>query len=197
MKKIPICKYCGKLGHYSYNCYQKNKILYQREKERQQKLKEQGLFVEKKRKPLSQSAKREQTERRRLIRNLDKYCSWYVRLNEADKDGFITCITCGKKVYWKQADNCHWLSRRYQKTRWDLRDVHAGCRECNRAKNGNYDSYNKVMKKLLGEDGCAELEQLAHSGRKISTVELNAMLLDYKAKVKNLLKERKEKGWKC
>lgn len=182
--KTPKCKYCGG-KHYTYSCWKKPK-------KRPSKSRSKP-FSKTKRYKVSSS---EKYNRQKLIKELDKYCSWFVRLSESDKNGNICCITCGKKLPWRLADNCHWISRKYQMTRWDLSNVHAGCTVCNRFKNGNYEVYNRVMKKRLGADGCQKLWDKAYSGKKIPTVELSEMLIEIKQKYKDLVDERKKKGWK-
>ena len=138
MKKLPVCKYCGKVGHYEAFCYQKNKILYQRKKEKEK----MGLLPSKtacnpslsvKRYKVSSRKRMSKTEasrRRKLIKELDRLTSLYIRYSYADKSGYVNCYTCGKRLPYRYVDNGHWQSRRYQQTRWDLDNCRPQCRTC-------------------------------------------------------------------
>lgn len=137
----------------------------------------------------------EQKERKKLIKELDKYVSVYVRYTNSDKQGYATCYTCGKRLPWRLVDNGHWQSRRYQKTRWDLSNMRVQCRNCNRYMGGNYQVYTPKIIKELGEEKAEEIKRLAHSGGKVTTEEMRVMLADIKKKLDKETKIRKSKGW--
>ena len=75
--------------------------------------------------------------------------------------------------------------------------VHHNCQLCNRYKNGNYKVYEKKIKMELGEDEVLKLWDKAYDKRKIPTYELEEMLVEIKQKYKDLIHDRKEKGYKC
>ena len=143
MRKLPTCPYCGKIGHYGYQCYQKNRILYQRKKKTTPKpLKTRSnkrLGVKKVN--ISSAKKKDQSLRRKLIKDLDKYCSWYTRLSASDKNGIMTCYCCGTRLPWRLGDCAHYCKRSYMGTRWDLDNLKPNCVTCNRYKNGNYTAF--------------------------------------------------------
>jgi len=70
------------------------------------------------------------------MRKADKVFSEYVRLRDADNQGNIECISCGRKVHWSESDAGHFIDRRHKATRFDERNVNAQCRSCNRFQSG-------------------------------------------------------------
>ena len=59
--------------------------------------------------------------RKSLVKKLDAIFSEYIRLRKANKQGIVTCYTCGKKAYWKGQgmQNGHFMSRKSYSTRWE------------------------------------------------------------------------------
>lgn len=123
--------------------------------------------------------------RSKLIKKLDIVFSKYIRLSNADKNGYCTCVTCGKKSYWEkdQIDAGHFMSRRYMSVRYDKRNVHPQCRYCNRMLAGNIYKYSL----FLGTKLSNELYLQSKEVKKFSSDELEEMISDYTAKVKKLL----------
>lgn len=67
----------------------------------------------------------------KLKKKLDIIFSQYIRLRDADPSGFVYCCTCGKKLFWKEAQNGHWISRNVLITRYNENNCHAQCVGCN------------------------------------------------------------------
>lgn len=204
MKKIKKCSYCGAINsHWSYQCYQKNKILYQRKKEKEKLLGKpsktaSNTGLTQKRHKVSSRKKMpsyEQKERKRLIKELDKYYSIYVRYSASDKNGYTTCYTSGIKLPWRQLDAGHWQSRRYQQTRWDLDNIRPQSRFDNRNLGGNYKVYTPKLTAELGITKVEEIKFKAHNGGKMTTMDMEEKLMEIKKKLNDLIKERKAKGW--
>lgn len=193
MYKRPFCKFCNQYGHYQYQCYRKprKKTLSKTSKTRSKVCLGSKTVV------VSPRKKTEQNKRKKLIKELDKYTSILVRLGAADKNGITTCYTSGERVYWRQLDAGHYISRRFMRTRWDLKNIRPQSVKDNRYLGGNYKVYEKKIKAELGEDEVLKLWDKAYSGKKIPTYELEEMLVEIKQKYKELIRERKEKGYKC
>ena len=66
-----------------------------------------------------------------LTRKLDKIFSEYIRRKYSDKDWNITCISCEKKLHWKESHNCHWISRGNRQYRFDEDNCRPWCAWCN------------------------------------------------------------------
>lgn len=60
----------------------------------------------------------------------------------------FSCFTCGKT---QDLEVGHFVPRRYLATRWDLRNCHLQCIECNRFKNGNLKEYERRLGDLASE----------------------------------------------
>lgn len=65
-----------------------------------------------------------------LKTTLDRWFSLYIRLRDSDANGYSRCISCGKPVYWKEADCGHFINRRHMNTRYDERNCNLQCRNC-------------------------------------------------------------------
>lgn len=66
-----------------------------------------------------------------LIRKADTVTSEYIRRKYADSDGFLTCVTCGQKLHWKDAHCAHYIERAAKATRWLEENLHPACPSCN------------------------------------------------------------------
>jgi len=124
--------------------------------------------------------------RSRIVIKLDTVFSKYIRLSNADKNGYCTCFTCGASAYWKNdgLDAGHFMSRKHYSTRWDERNVKPQCKFCNMYRNGEQYQFSKY----LGEELSEELYILSKKTVKYSNTELNNMAEHYKNLVKELEK---------
>src|SRR6185437_16029981 len=96
-------------------------------------------------KTLSKPKKRKINEKAKL----DKIYSEYIRRNEADAQGNITCY-CGAVVHFKQSDCSHFVPRGCLNLRYDHRNTKASCRKCNRFMGGNLHYYAIYLEKKYG-----------------------------------------------
>lgn len=166
MRKKPSCKNCGGM-HYTYQCWKKKKIV-------------------KTKKVVVRRRSSDSSERQRLIKELDRVTSLYVRQKGMDKNGFNYCYTCGGRYHWKSLDCGHYIKRRYLHTRWDLDNVRPQCQNCNRTLGGNYGVYEKKIANELGKDNVLKLWDKAYDTSKISAVELEQRLKVQKLKLAKL-----------
>lgn len=129
--------------------------------------------------------KAKKSQRSRVIRRLDEAFSKYIRLSNADKDGYCTCVTCGKRGYWQRdiIDAGHFISRKAMATRWDERNVKPQCRYCNRFRNGMQYAFSKY----LGDNLAEELYYKSQKVTKFTIDELEEMYQYYSSKVKSFL----------
>ena len=122
------------------------------------------------------------------VEYLDSIFSNYIRLRDADEDGYVICCNCGKRLHWKEAQNGHYVKRRHQALRWDERNCHAECAECN-----NQDinlGYAKFMVKRYGEDIWDKLQAQKNIHSKIMPHERQIMANNYRKKIAQLKKEK-------
>jgi len=94
----------------------------------------------------------------KLHEKLWKLFSEYIRMSEADENGYCSCITCGCMRYWKRIQAGHFISRGHKYLLYDRRNVHPQCGGCNSFKQGDYARYRKAMILRYGESQVEEME---------------------------------------
>ena len=57
--------------------------------------------------------------RSKLVKKLDVVFSQYIRLSNADNNGYCNCVTCNKTFFWKEIQAGHFMSRKHYSIRWD------------------------------------------------------------------------------
>lgn len=130
-------------------------------------------------------AKRKKPTRSKLVKKLDILFSQFVRLSNADKNGYCTCVTCGKKGHWKDGSMQagHFMSRKHYNTRWDVRNVKPQCVGCNMFKSGEQYKYSIY----LGSELSKELYLQSNKIVKFSNNELQEMIDRYSTELKRLV----------
>lgn len=185
--KTPKCRICGG-PHYAYMCFKNPK----RKTAIKRKYSAYKRGVKPKKDKLLRTEKN--LDRRLLIMELDKYCSWIVRIKASDKNGIVSCYTCGKRLPWKVVHNGHFKSRQFDGTRFDFDNMRPQCEVCNITLHGNIEKYREKLIKEIGEERVDNLN--LKKSRKISTSELKEMLEDLKAQYKELIEEKKTEALK-
>lgn len=125
------------------------------------------------------------------MEKLDKIFSEYIRLRDADVNGYIRCYCCGYPVHWKLAHNGHFFGRRFLGTRFNEENCHACCVPCNTYNNGNLKAYEEHLRREYGDSIIDKLTMLKNTLTKFAPYEIEEMTEEYKQKVKEL---RKGKG---
>lgn len=180
--KEPKCKICGKTGHYAAFCYNAPKKPIKSSPISSYK----RVSATPKPKSISELYKKQTalktpvSQRKRLIQKLDTVFSKYIRLRYA-VEGMVQCVTCGRKDNWKNMDCGHFIPRGRMGTRFDERNCHVQCKDCNQMKSGNMEKYNYYMKVWYGDDVIAEL--LKKSREPLKTYEIQEMITHYREKV--------------
>ena len=119
---------------------------------------------------------------------LDQLFSTYIRLKYADEDGFVLCCNCNRKFHWRDVTNGHFIKRRHRTLRWSELNCHPECAPCNMADiNLGYAEY---MVARYGSDVFSLLATHKNSREKITPQERKIMADNYKAKIKQLKKEK-------
>lgn len=75
----------------------------------------------------------------------DRVFSEYCRLYWADDKWYVTCITSGVKMFWKDSQCWHFISRWVLKYRYDINNCHPQSYAENVMLSGNYKVYTLVM----------------------------------------------------
>lgn len=123
----------------------------------------------------------------------DKWMSKYIRLRDADENGYGRCISCGRIVHWSEADNGHYINRGHLNTRYDEQNCNLQCRNCNRFDEGNKEGYCLGLIAKYGDEVVNHLYLKKHIFRKYSVFELKAIADDYRKRFNEL---KKIKNWK-
>lgn len=114
-----------------------------------------------------------------LEKKLDDVFSEYIRLRDKGKP----CCTCQKPRYLQCG---HYMSRIHKATRWDEKNAHGQCIECNMTKNGMPMAYAKFMIEKYGKEVHDEIVAKAHRFSKMSTFDLGVKIAEYRALIKKL-----------
>lgn len=173
MKNKP-CKHCGSELHLSLKCFKKPV-----------KPPKTAVKVKKAKTPKKKAPTRSQ-----LVKKLDTVYSQYVRLDKSDSNGNVSCVTCGDVMFWKQAQNGHFISRAKYPTRWHDDNCNVQCMRCNVFLKGNYIEYTIYMIDSYGRDYVDELKALSVSGEKMSTPDMKELIEFYKKEVNKLKLEK-------
>lgn len=123
-----------------------------------------------------------------LIKKLDTQVSLYVRLNAADQNGTVKCISCNDKLFWSEADTAHYQDRDNMATRYYLPNLAPACQNCNRF---NHYQHIRLWDEKYTAQERSDLRQKAKSMMKFTRPELEEMIRDFTEKVKAI---RKQKG---
>lgn len=127
-----------------------------------------------------------------LQQRLDRVFSEYIRLRDANENGFCRCATCGAMWRWQIMQNGHYINRQHIKTRYDERNCHSQCSNCNIGLRGNLDRYKRFIIDKYGVKVLEELETAKRVIEKWTVSDYQGKIEYYKAEVNRL---RKEKGF--
>jgi len=122
--------------------------------------------------------------RSRIVKYLDIAFSRYIRLKNADKTGYCTCVTCNREYHYKKIQAGHFMSRKNYSTRWDERNVYPQCYGCNVMQQGKQYEFSLFLGKQVSE----ELLYLSKKIVKFSDIELTEMKKYYENLVQVLEK---------
>jgi len=131
------------------------------------------------------------TKKRSKIVKITKKKVWevfskYIRLSYSDKDGYVICYTCGRKLRWQDADAGHGASGRGNSILFDERLVRPQCTHCNIFLKGNYDVFHAKLIKEYGKNFLDEINRLKKTVKKFTQSELNEKYEHYKKEVEKL-----------
>ena len=122
----------------------------------------------------------------KLKKKLDKYFSLFIRLKDADKNGYNFCYTCNKRDYYKYLQNGHFISRKYLATRYEEQNCRPQCPACNVFRYGEQYRFGQKLGKKIAED----LQLKSKTTVKLMAIDYEEKITYYKAAVKKLLKAK-------
>jgi hypothetical protein len=98
---------------------------------------------------------------RDLVKVLDREYSLWLRMNAADDQGLVRCVTCGALHHWKEITVGHYVSRARISVRWDSRNTAPQCVKCNSYNGGEQFLMRKHLVSIHGEKAIEAMEQWA------------------------------------
>ena len=129
--------------------------------------------------------------RQKLVKDLDKVFSLFIRMRASDEDGYATCFTCGQVKKWKEGDAGHFISRGAYSTRWNETNVQFQDKKCNIFQSGQQYLFSVALNRIYGEGTADALYVMSRQTRKYGAGEIKAMIQIYKDKVEDI---RRDKG---
>jgi len=120
--------------------------------------------------------------RSKLVKKLDTVFSQYIRLSNADNNGYCTCVTCNKTFHWKAIQAGHFMSRKHYSIRWDERNVKPQCVACNVYRAGEQYKYSLFLGKEVSNVLYLQSKEIV----KFTNYELEDMINDYSERLKKI-----------
>lgn len=118
--------------------------------------------------------------------------SIYIRLRDADENGYVKCCTCGKMARWRgdgmQAG--HFVGRQHWGTRYNEKNVNTQCSGCNGPYGAGQQAKHAIyIDKKYGK-GTAELLEGTRNGKKYTHVEMEILYCDLRIRAEKLAKQK-------
>lgn len=125
-----------------------------------------------------------ETPRAKALRLLQQL----VRMKAADDHGMVTCVTCDKRLHYKEADGGHWLPKG-NSSRWALEEcnVHVQCKGCNGfgMKHGSAaHNYTLYMIDMYGKDWVEHMLATKSDVHKLYKADYDDMIAEFKRQIK-------------
>ncbi|MFP4461620.1 MAG: recombination protein NinG [Thermotogota bacterium] len=100
-----------------------------------------------------------------LKEELWRLFSLWIRQKEADENGIVRCSTCGAFRHWRYLDAGHYMSRRHLSTKYNEKNVHPQCKQCN----GPYSGEQALMARFIDKKyGLGTAQHLEYTSRRES-----------------------------
>jgi NinG protein len=89
-----------------------------------------------------------------------KAFSEFIRKRGADESGFNSCITCGRRDFWKNLQASHFIPGRTNSILFLEDNCFPGCYGCNIGRHGAIEDYYPIMLKKVGQERIDEIKRL-------------------------------------
>jgi len=124
------------------------------------------------------------------ISSADDWFSKYIRLRDANSDGWCVCCTCGKWIHWKEITCGHFQKRGRPGTRFNEQNCAAQCRACNSYKDGEQYKHGRYIDTKYGEGTADKLVSLAWAHGTIHKHDEKIIAAFYRAKAREIAKQK-------
>ena len=107
------------------------------------------------------------------------------RLEEADENGYCTCISTGKREFYQRLDGGHYISRRCRATELEHDNVWPQSKYANQYLGGDTLNYRDNLIRKIGLDRVERLENLhrAWQGSDVEIADDDKPLLEKKTRI--------------
>lgn len=178
-----LCSYC------------KNKQTMDEQSKKPIKHRIRSAPIKRKRKPKSSNKKKKQGLKSKTLtyykKRLWSIFSKFIRLRDSDENGYITCITCDRPLFWKQSQAGHFIPQHNNpNTIFNEQNVHAQCPQCNIYLHGNQYLYSKKIDSIYGIGTSEEIYLLSKVDKKFTSEEYQELTKEYNEKVNKILQEK-------
>jgi hypothetical protein len=113
-------------------------------------------------------------------------CSKYVRIRDANMQGYEECYTCGKFGYWKEMQAGHAFGGRGGSVLFDTDIIKPQCYACNCINHGKYDIFIPKLERERGSKFIQEKSREQSQDKEYSLEELKAKEEDFKLRTVQL-----------
>lgn len=126
------------------------------------------------------SKKRPKSSITKLKAEADKFFSQATRLRFADEDGLVQCVTCPNKKPWKAMQNGHFMSRRFNSTRFEEQNTAPQCYGCNVMHQGRQYEFGLALDAWYGAGTAQAMHKLSQEPHQFNEEELRQIIHDSK-----------------
>lgn len=109
----------------------------------------------------------------------------YIRERDLNHNDTFECVSCLQVKPKRLMNAGHFFSGTIGILKYDEKNVHGQCIQCNFYKHGNLSEYRKNIVKRIGLCGLQELEQKANQNFKFDRFRLIEIIEEYKTKKVN------------
>ena len=110
-----------------------------------------------------------------------------VRLESADDNGYVQCVTCKTKKHYKDSmQGGHFISRKWTATRLMKENIHPQCSYCNGPLRGNMVQYTLFMVDMYGREFVDALETTKHQAKRFIRSELEDQIKEWRTQIREL-----------
>lgn len=152
------------------------------------KLDYETLKSEPKKKPLKRTLKPPKTVAK-LKKDADKYWSLATRYRFANPDGTAECVTCGVRKPIKELQCGHFMSRRFNNTRFSELNTAPQCVGCNMFRSGEQYKFSLFIEDYYGKGTAEQIRKDAQEFHKLTREELEEIISDAKTQIDFYLKQ--------
>ena len=120
-----------------------------------------------------------------IMNTADGVYSQYVRMRDADANGYVMCITCKKTFFWNDKMSIgHFISRKQWPTRFDDRNTDPQCLYCNSYCEGMKPQHYQYVEDRYGREVIDELIVKSKLTKQFTLDDLKQWVKEWRAEIR-------------